>query len=75
MSLFLCRDYHLKKVTHVLVIFSSTVSQFVTNDTIYLMQSNCNVVTYESAIVTLGITLRESFVLLFLHLKSIRCNF
>lgn len=37
MSLFLCRDYHLKKVTHVLVIFSSTVSQFVTNDTIYLM--------------------------------------
>lgn len=58
-----------------LVIFSSTVSQFVTNDTIYLMQSNCNVVTYESAIVTLGITLRESFVLLFLHLKSIRCNF
>lgn len=57
-----------------LVIFSSTVSQFVTNDTIYLMQSNCNVVTYESA-VTLGITLRESFVLLFLHLKSIRCNF
>lgn len=58
-----------------LVIFSSTVSQFVTNDTIYLMQSNCNVVTYESAIVTLGITLRESFVLLFLHLKRIRCNF